>query len=172
MRVFQLKCYFFFKTVLFFLVKFYVITYINIILFELPVTPSVLLINLRDRIHSLFQKMFISPLTSWSTEGVIIVLLVGIKINALFYKMLDFSTAHYILLANGKKQLIVDGYTYCKHSCNKLGTIRYQCTSKKSKSCNAFAKVISDRIIKLRNDHTHPRQQYKLLSTGQYIKMN
>lgn len=72
-------------------------------------------------------------------------------------------------LTNGKRHLLIDGYTFYKHSCNKAGVIRYQCTS--NRKCKAYAKVCQDTILKLVLEHMHPRTRYKQLSTGEYLRI-
>ncbi|KOB51912.1 Uncharacterized protein OBRU01_26907, partial [Operophtera brumata] len=77
-------------------------------------------------------------------------------------KYLQTSTAQYITLTSGARLLMINEYTYFKHSALAshngagVGGYRYNCSCSKRRKCKAYVHVTTDNtIIKCRYTHTH-----------------
>ncbi|CAH2040223.1 unnamed protein product, partial [Iphiclides podalirius] len=84
------------------------------------------------------------------------------------------SAIQFIHLFNGRKLLMVDGFTFHKIAgVSYTGGIRWQCSSRKLKRCKAFV-VLSkseDVVLRVVGFHTHEPPIYKLTKQGTKLLM-
>ncbi|CAF4819512.1 unnamed protein product [Pieris macdunnoughi] len=77
--------------------------------------------------------------------------------------------AHIITVRNGKKFIMLNGYTFCRQTQLKSGT-RYTCTQ--TSICRSYL-VVSDAgmIIKAVERHDHKKPTYHMSSDGVFFKI-
>ncbi|XP_063367478.1 uncharacterized protein LOC134655905 [Cydia amplana] len=83
---------------------------------------------------------------------------------------LIFLSASYITTSRGTTLLYINEYTFCKNGNSRASGIRYTCSCRLSKECNAYAYVNKDEIIyKSYLEHNHPPTKYLKVSSGYYV---
>ncbi|XP_063629143.1 uncharacterized protein LOC134800580 [Cydia splendana] len=84
-------------------------------------------------------------------------------------KYVQTNAASYITTTRGTRLLYINEYTFCKNG-NSASGIRYTCSSRLSKECNAYAYVDKNEIIyKSYLEHNHPPTKYLKMSPGYYV---
>ncbi|KAL0831847.1 hypothetical protein ABMA28_001377 [Loxostege sticticalis] len=77
-------------------------------------------------------------------------------------------TIKLITISSGKQYIMLNGYTYYRHSARKNG-FRWSCTQ--SSKCHAKIIVGNDgRLVSADGEHIHPPPTYYVLPDGTYVK--
>ncbi|CAH0399075.1 unnamed protein product [Chilo suppressalis] len=67
----------------------------------------------------------------------------------------------YVTSQRGKRLLLVNGYTFCRHSTYKPPKVRWVCATHSGKGCKAAAYTYNDILVGTKNEHNHrPKIDY------------